>query len=86
VQPPVIKSINVDQRKGKIRIIASGSDSIAWISEGKKIMRGKQFRLKKPFEHLPYVRAELYGADETIVCTQPFIFKNRNTPEQKLTR
>jgi hypothetical protein len=85
-QPPVIRSIHVNQRKRKIRIIASGSDSIAWISEGRKIMRGEQFRLKKPFGHIRYIRAELYGTDETIVCTQPFTFKCRNTPEQKLTR
>jgi hypothetical protein len=85
-QPPVIKSIHVNRRKGKIRIISSGSDSIAWISEGRKIMHGEQFRLKKPFERIRYIRAELYGADETIVCTQPFIFENRNSPEQKPAR
>ncbi|MDX9880835.1 MAG: hypothetical protein RBS73_02140 [Prolixibacteraceae bacterium] len=74
-KPPVIESIKVDQRKGKIRIDASGSDSIVWIAEGKKIMQGNRFVLKKSQGNIKYVRAELYGVDDIVVCTQPFFIE-----------
>jgi hypothetical protein len=72
---PVIESIKVNQRKGKIEINASGNDSIVWIAGGKKIMRGNQFVLKKSKGDISYVRAELYGVDDIIVCTQPFFIE-----------
>ena len=71
-KPPVIESIKVNQQKGKIAINASGSDSIVWIAEGKKIMRGKRFVLKKMQGKVRYVRAEVYGTGDIVVCTQPF--------------
>ncbi|MEN6452950.1 MAG: hypothetical protein ABFD10_01755 [Prolixibacteraceae bacterium] len=74
-KPPVIESIKVNQRKGKIAINATGSDSIVWIAEGKKIMYGNCFALRKLEKNIRYVRAEIYGIDDIVVCTQPFIIK-----------
>lgn len=71
-KPPVIESIKVNQRKGQIAINATGSDSIVWIAEGKKLMRGKRLVLKKLQGKVRYLRAEVYGVDDIIVCTQPF--------------
>ncbi len=81
-KPPVIESIKVNQQKGKIAINASGSDSIVWIAEGKKIMRGKRFVLKKLQGKVRYVRAEVYGTGDIVVCTQPFLVNNE--PSQKV--
>jgi hypothetical protein len=77
-QVPIIKSIKVNQRRGEIMINASKQDSIVWISDGKRICRGNQLLLKELPKTSNYVRAELYGAEFSIVCTQPFIIKNRN--------
>jgi len=73
--PPVIESIKVNQRKGKIEIKASQQDSIVWISAGKRIGKGDVFSLKNVQEKINYVRAEIYGKEYSIVCTQPFIIK-----------
>lgn len=73
-KPPVINSIDVNQKKGVIRIKASGDDSIAWISGGSKVHKGSRFRVKK-LPDSSYFRAEIYGAGNSIVCTQPFVVK-----------
>jgi hypothetical protein len=72
---PVIESVKVSQRKRKIEINASKCDSIVWISGGTKIGRGNRFVLKRSRGGLNYVRAELYGADDSVVCTQPFFIE-----------
>jgi hypothetical protein len=82
-QSPVIESIKVNPRRGKIEIKASNQDSIIWISNGEKIGRGNQFLLKELQPGSNYVRAELYGAEYSIACTQPFFIKNRNNPVSK---
>lgn len=69
---PVINSISVNQRRGKIEINASECDSIIWLSGGRIINKGSQFSLRSQTESISYVRAELFGAGNSIVCTQPF--------------
>lgn len=75
LQPPVIKSIEVDQEKGTIRIESHGQNLIVWISNGMEIGRGAKFSVKKLPVNSSYVRAELYGAGNSVVCTQPFFIK-----------
>ncbi len=74
-QPPVISSIAVNQKKGKITIGASRYKSIVWIYNGKEIKKGRLFRLRNLPGNNTYIRAELYGAGNTVVCTQPFFIK-----------
>ena len=69
---PRIRSIRVDEKKGIIQIKASGQVSIAWISNGEIVHRGKKFPINKLPAGGKYVRAELHGAGDSIVCTQPF--------------
>lgn len=73
VQAPVINSININKKRGIIKIEASVYDSIVWISNGKKIHKGRHCNIKKLPADGQYVRAELYGAENSIVCTQPFM-------------
>lgn len=73
--PPVIESIIVNQRKGEIKINATKHDSIIWVSGGKQICRGSKFLLEELQENISYIRAELHGTGNSIVCTQPFIIK-----------
>jgi hypothetical protein len=73
--PPVIKSIQVNHKKGVINIEASGQDSIIWVTGGKKICRGAQLTVKRLPANSKYIRAELYGAGNSIVCTQPFMIQ-----------
>ncbi len=72
VPAPRIRSIRVDEKKGIIQIKASGQVSIAWISNGEIVHRGKKFPINKLPAGGKYVRAELHGAGDSIVCTQPF--------------
>lgn len=72
-QPPVIESIKVN--RGIIGINSAKHDSIAWINNGKTIKRGNKFRIKDTGEEINYIRAEIYGADYSVVCTQPFFIK-----------
>jgi hypothetical protein len=74
-QPPVIKSIQVDQKRGTIRIESEGKHSIVWISNGSRKRRGAKFNIRKLVESSPYVRAELYGPGNSVVCTQPFFIR-----------
>ena len=73
--PPVIKSIRVDRKRGMIRIESEGKHSIAWFSNGSKKGRGAKFKVRKLVESCQYVRAELYGPGNSIVCTQPFFIR-----------
>jgi hypothetical protein len=73
--PPVIHAIKTDNRKGTIEIIASGYNTVQWISEGKVIHDGPAINLKQSEQTGSYVRAMFYGAGETIAGTQPFGIK-----------
>ncbi len=76
--PPSIESISVNGRRGTIDITASNYESIVWISGGKVVQVGSSFNLNElnnrsdQAETLPYIRAKLYGASETVTGTQPF--------------
>lgn len=65
---PVIHAINVSEAEGTIGIKASGYESIAWISAGRKIADGPVLDVK---ERQGYVRAELTGKTGR-TYTQPF--------------
>jgi len=73
--PPEIKSIKVNQKKGTIAINVAGYDEVIWVSEGKKVGSGNEFRVDALPEGSKYVRAEIYGKENTVVCTQPFAIK-----------
>jgi len=73
--PPEIKSVKVNQKKGTIEIDAIGSDSVLWVSEGVEVGRGSQLQLITLPEQCKYVRAEIHGAGNTVVCTQPFVIR-----------
>ncbi len=73
--PPKIESININQRKAKIEINATKHDSIVWIADGEKICKGNKVLLNNLNKEINYVRAEVYGAGNSVVCTQPFIVK-----------
>jgi len=75
VLAPAINSININKKRGIIKIKATGYRSIEWISNGKKIKKGSHFNIKRLPANGKYVRAELYGAGNSIVCTQPFFIK-----------
>ncbi len=74
IKPPEIHSITVNNKKRCIQITAAGADSIIWISQGHKIGKGETLYIKTK-DVDKYVRAELYGAGNAIVCTQPFMIK-----------
>jgi hypothetical protein len=71
-QPATIKSVSVSARRGIISINAAECDSIHWITAGQIIHRGNKLNLNKLEFEPAYVRAELFGKDETIAGTQPF--------------
>jgi len=73
--PPEIKSIKVNQKKGTITINVAGSDEVLWVSEGKKVGSGNEFQVNALPEGSKYVRAEVHGKENTVVCTQPFFVK-----------
>lgn len=73
VPVPTIRSIRVSAEQGSIRMEASDYQSIVWISHGQIVHKGKKFPIKKLPPGGKYVRAELHGAEGSIVCTQPFI-------------
>jgi hypothetical protein len=74
-QPPVIKSVRTNNRKGTIEIRAAGYDSVVWISGGEALHQGSTFNINDVEESIPYVRAKLYGPGETVAGTQPFGIK-----------
>lgn len=75
-QPPSIESIEVNKKRGLIRIKTTGHERINWISEGKKVRRGSSFRINSLPEHNSYIRAEIYGKGNSVVCTQPFMIES----------
>lgn len=71
--PPVIESIDVDERAGTIRIHAGNTASIEWLSNGEVVGHGDVLNLRECLQPGSYVRAMLYGPeDDTIAGTQPF--------------
>jgi hypothetical protein len=72
IRYPIVKSINVKNQSGKIKIRASGYDSINWISEGTVVNKGSFFESKKMPHVKGYVRAEIFGQGGIIIGTQPF--------------
>ena len=74
-QPPVIKSIQVDQERGTIRIKSAGHHSIVWMANGVEAGRGAKFSIGKLKDPGRYVRAVLYGPGKSVVCTQPFLIR-----------
>lgn len=69
---PRIDAIHVDPARGRIEIRATGPRQTVWISEGKEIHRGDTLDLADHPHLGNYVRAELRGEDDVVVCTQPF--------------
>lgn len=70
-QLPQIKSIEVDNNKGLIKITSSGQDSIRWISAGNVVGKGDIIHLSEISQLSGYVRAEIFGKG-SIMGTQPF--------------
>ncbi len=73
--PPVIESVNVNNRRGIIEISATGYDSMLWISNGEIVYEGSSINLDKLMEDARYVRAKLFGAGDVVIGTQPFGIK-----------
>lgn len=70
--PPRIKSLEVDSRKGTIRIRATGYGRIEWISNGVAVHQGDTIDLSKQTGVRGYVRAVLYANDGgSLIGTQP---------------
>lgn len=70
--PPVIESINVNQRRGIIEINATDYESVVWIYKGNIIHEGNILKLNELTETGNYVRAKLYGYEDSVTGTQPF--------------
>lgn len=58
---PGIRAINVDAQRGIIKITATDTDTIEWVSMGRIVATGDTFRLSKTPEAHHYVRAVLTG-------------------------
>lgn len=71
-EPPVIQSINVNDRRGTIEITASDYDSVTWISQGNIVHTGNTVNLNELEETGNYIRAKIYGHGDIVVGTQPF--------------
>ena len=71
-EPPTIHSIDVNQQEGVIKITASGADSIQWISNGNVVFEGNEINLNELEGLGSYVRAVIFGAENSIIGTQPF--------------
>ncbi|UCH10965.1 MAG: hypothetical protein JSU61_03500, partial [Fidelibacterota bacterium] len=78
---PVIEAITVDAPSGTIHIKASGHERIEWISRGRIVRRGDRLRLAALPKQAQYVRAEISGADGTVVGTQPFGITRLESPD-----
>lgn len=70
-EPPTIESIEVDNDSGHIRVVASGQDDIAWISEGRAIHHGDTLEFRSTRNVGSYVRAKLMGPGGN-TYTNPF--------------
>ena len=71
-EPPGIQSIDVNRRRGVIQITASNADSVQWISDGNVVYEGSSINLNELEDLGSYVRAVIYGAENSITGTQPF--------------
>jgi len=71
-EPPYIEKINVDSEKSFISIAVADAEKIEWISDGKVVGVGPTLDLTRVEELGSYVRAMVYGAEETVIGTQPF--------------
>lgn len=69
IKAPVIKKIEVKERK--INIDCKNANRICWISEGNQVSTGNTLDLDKVVVG-SYVRAELFGNNGEMTCTQPF--------------
>lgn len=78
-----ILSIQVNHKKGSIRIMASGQDSIRWISNGKIVQKGRLLNLKDCPEPPAYIRAEIFGPGGFIMGTQPFLVQKERANKTK---
>lgn len=76
--PPLINSVEVNPKKAIITIHATGYDSIHWISGGRVVYKGNALQLNDANDIQGYVRAELFGPDNSIAGTQPFGITIRN--------
>lgn len=77
-QAPIIKSIDVNRKKGIIEIKDSDFNTVKWISNGEVVQEGTSIILNQIEQSLVYVRAKLYGFGGTITGTQPFGLKKKN--------
>jgi len=77
IELPQINEIIVKNRKGLIEMDVTGHDSIRWISEGEIIHLGEKLLFKEIPNIGNYVRAEIFGAGNSIVGTQPFGLKEK---------
>jgi hypothetical protein len=77
--PPIINSIEVDSRKGTIRIKATDHERIEWISGGTVVHNGEMIDLATTTNVTGYVRAVLYAADDgSLIGTQPMRIQPRD--------
>lgn len=74
---PFIHEIQVNRRRGTISITASDVERVIWISEGRAVHEGSGITLGEVSDLGVYVRAELYGAGNSITSTQAFAIRNR---------
>ncbi|MDX9882967.1 MAG: hypothetical protein RBS73_12965 [Prolixibacteraceae bacterium] len=77
LQMPVVQSVQVFPKKGRIDIRVTGQDSVRWISGGKIIQRGASLKLNDCPDISSYVRAEIFGPQGLVVGTQPFSVSKR---------
>ncbi len=69
---PQIERIDVNNRRGRIAISARHHERVVWIAEGIHVHEGHTLALDELPEGTTYVRAELHGAGNSVVGTQPF--------------
>ncbi|MFC1724554.1 PHP domain-containing protein [candidate division KSB1 bacterium] len=69
---PVIEEVTADGQTGIIQIRTAGQNEIVWMSCGSIVHRGNSLKLADLPDVSRYVRAEVYGADSTVIGTQPF--------------
>ncbi|MCM8758259.1 MAG: hypothetical protein NC906_00595 [Candidatus Omnitrophica bacterium] len=74
-KPARIKRLDIDKVNGVIRIEAIDCERIEWISQGKIVATGNEFKYKNRNDVKGYLRATLYGIDgKSITQIQPFGF------------
>lgn len=74
--PPAIRSIDIDSRKGRIRIEARDYETIDWISGGDIVHQGEMIDLSTKTNVHGYVRAVIHAkGGGSLIGTQPFGIK-----------